>query len=94
MKIDIEEIRRDIIKMSSECKSHQKVEWMFQVLDGEVKFAGEIVGNHHRYDSNDLKQINRFKVYAFAGDVLYAYGTEVKLTPEEFRELFKVYERI
>ena len=72
--------------------SGEKLEWMFKLDGDEIIFAGEVVDNNHWYSLNELRSKGVFKLRAFAGDVLYVYGAQVELTPEELKELFRVYE--
>lgn len=95
-KIDVERIKRGMRLMNEMVTSpSERLEWMFKLDGDEIIFAGEVVNNNHFYSLNELRNKGVFKLRAFAGDVLYVYGAQVKLTPEELRELFRVYkERI
>jgi hypothetical protein len=92
-KIDVERIKRGMRLMNEMVTSpSERVEWMFRLDCDEIIFAGEVVNNNHFYSLNELRSKGVFKLRAFAGDVLYVYGAQVELTPEELKELFRVYE--
>jgi len=92
-KIDVERIKRGMRLMNEMVTSpSERVEWMFRLDCDEIIFAGEVVNNNHFYSLNELRSKGVFKLRAFAGDVLYVYGAQVELTPEELKEPFRVYE--
>lgn len=92
-KIDVERIKQGIRLMNEMVtSSSERLEWMFKLDRDEIIFAGEVVDNNHFYSLNELRSKGVFKLRAFAGNVLYVYGAQVKLTPDELKELFRVYE--
>jgi len=91
MKINVSRIIEQIDNMSSLCEAGQRLEWMFQCVDNEVVFAGEVVENNHVYKSQSLMDMGKFKLQKFTEDYVWIYGKDYGLTRPEINKLWTVY---